>query len=236
VPTSRLYALQQADSALAEAVAQRAKLDDGAGRRTAVAEHVARIQDLTHSIAAAQSRQRALDLEIQSLRAKRTRLEADMYSGRIGNPKELAAMQEDAAAIGRHARHLEDEELGVMEELEGLEADRGQAQEALRAAEVDLARTAAEYERDAAVLDERIAHLTEQRRATAAEIDEGLLRRYDRLREGKQGIAVVAVRGGVCDGCHVTVPQRLRSRLERDADLVATCDGCGRLLVVLPGS
>jgi predicted nucleic acid-binding Zn-ribbon protein len=234
VTIARLYALQQVDTALAAAVAHRRRLNDGTPQREALAAAGTRLEELSMAIAAARARQRTLELETQTLRTQRARLEVDMYSGRINNPKELAAMQSDAAAIGRHIGHLEDETLGLLEQVEVLEAQRRETQAEVEAAQLALARAREEFARASASLDQEIAQLTARRQELAADMDEVLLRRYERLRESKGGIAVVAVRQGACDGCHVIVPQRLLSRLERDTDLIAACDRCGRLLVVLP--
>jgi predicted nucleic acid-binding Zn-ribbon protein len=229
----KLYELQQVDSALARADTHRRGLDDGAAKRVEIKGAASRLEALNRNLAAAQTRLRTLDLEVQSLRAKAGKLEADMYSGRIGNPKELSAMQEDVAAIGRRVQHLEDESLAVMEEVESREAERRRAQEELKAAEAALARVVEAYERDSGDADREIASLTARREVLAAEVDEAVLRRYERLRAAKSGVAVVEVKGGICVGCHVAVPERLVSRLGRDPDLLAACDGCGRLLVVL---
>lgn len=231
--TSRLYDLQQLDTALAAALARRRGLDDGTAQRDIVAAATARLEDIARETATLHGRQRTLEMEIQSLRAKRIKIEREMYSGRVGNPKELTAMQEDVAAIGRHIAKLEDEELNLMEQLEGLEADRRAAEQERDAAGAELERIVQAFARDSAAADAEIATLTARRQALAAEIDEDVLRRYDRLLEKKGGLAVVAVTGGVCGGCHVMIPQRLLSRLERDREMIATCDGCGRMLVVL---
>jgi predicted nucleic acid-binding Zn-ribbon protein len=233
VPITHLYELQQIDLALAAARARRQRLDDGTTQRAAVASTIDRLQAVQQEARAVQSRLRALELEIQSVQAKRARLEADMYSGRIGNPKELAAMHEEVAALGRHQARLEDEVLGLLDRAERLDRDERQAQADRRAAEADLARALDEYDRAVVATDQEIAALEARRQAIVAQVEEATIRRYERLREQKSGLAVVAVRGGVCDGCHVAIPQRLVDRLVRDPDLIASCDGCGRILVLL---
>jgi predicted nucleic acid-binding Zn-ribbon protein len=234
VPTSHLYDLQQVDVALVAVRAHRQNLNDGTPQHVTAALVADRLRAVQQEAAAAQARLRALELEIQAVQAKRAKLEADMYSGRIGNPKELAAMHEDVSALGRHKAHLEDEVLGLLEQAEDLDRQQREAQDELTAAEADLVRTLDEYRRGVETTDQEIAALTTRRQHVAAQVDEDLIRRYDRLREQKGGVAVVAVRSGVCDGCHVAVPHRVVSRLERDPDLIAACDRCGRLLVVLP--
>jgi predicted nucleic acid-binding Zn-ribbon protein len=235
VTIARLYDLQQVDAALAAAIARRQDLDDGSAQRELVAAASEHLEATAERAGETQSRLRTLDLETQSLRAKRTKIESEMYSGRVANPKELAAMQDDVTSIERHVSNLEDEELGLMEQAEALEAGRRQAQEAAEEARASLARIVEAYKRDAAILDEEIRGLRARREGLAGEVEENLLRRYERLLEKKGGLAVVAVHGNTCGGCHVAIPQRLLSQLARDPELVATCDGCGRMLIVLPG-
>jgi len=42
------------------------------------------------------------------------------------------------------------------------------------------------------------------------------------------------VHGGICDGCHVGIPEGLLRRLHDDPETLAACDGCGRWLFIPP--
>lgn len=234
VGVSRLYDLQQVDSALARAMAHRQGLDEGLAQRATVAAASDLLATVRDQMASDQSRLRALDLDIQSLQAKRKKVEADMYSGRIGNPKELAAMQEEVFAFDRVKTQHEDEVLTLLEQADVLESQARDAQQRLEVAAAELERRSGAFREAAAATDREISDLTVRRDELAAGVDEDLIRRYDRLRERKGGVAVVAVLSGICGGCHVAIPQRLVVRLEKDPDLLAACDGCGRLLVVRP--
>ncbi len=229
---SQLYELQRIDTALTRAMAHRQGLDDGTAQRTALAAATGDLKELQRQRADCQSGLRALELEIQSLQVKRTRVSTDLYSGRVGNPKELAAMQEEVAAFDRQKAALEDDVLALLEQVDQLDAQTREREQGVEAAAAALARQESAF-REAASADEReISDLTTRRTTLVADIDEDLIRRYDRLRERKGGVAVVLVHEGVCDGCHVVIPERLVSRIKKDPDLLAACDGCGRLLVV----
>jgi predicted nucleic acid-binding Zn-ribbon protein len=232
VGVSQLYELQQVDTALARAISYRQSLDEGVAARAALMEATMRLESLERQRAACQSRLRVLDLEVQSLQAKRSRVNADLYSGRVGNPKELAAMQEEVSVFDRQKAGLEDEELTLLEQVEQLDAQVRQTEQATEAARAALAQQEALFRQAASAADQEISDLTARRQVLTADVGEDLIRRYERLREHKGGLAVVAVRGGICDGCHVVVPERLITRLQKDPDLIAACDGCGRLLVV----
>lgn len=229
---SGLFRLQQLDLEIERVTAQRAGLNDGTPERAAAAAAAERLAALRAEIAARQARVRTLDLQVQSIQSKRKKVEADLYSGRIGNPKELTAMQEELTVLGRMKDHLEDEMLGLLDEVERLEPQEREAQAARAAAEAALARQIEAFAQAAAAADRELAELASRRAEAEAALDADLLRRYDRLRQAKGGVAVVAVRDGICEGCHVTIPERVRRRLEENPETLAACDGCGRLLII----
>ena len=235
VPASRLrllYRLQQVDTDLARTEERLGALDPGDALRTRVQEAEATLAAAQKDLAARQSRTRDLDLELQSTVAKRKHMEEEMYSGRVRNPKELAAMQEDVAALQRHTRHLEDSILSLMEEGEELQ-DRGRTLDGEAAdARLHLERQVEAYQRELTALGAALEDLRRQRGEVIATIDEDLLRRYDRIRERMGPIAVAAVRKGICEGCHVAIPEGRVRRLAEEEDLLLTCERCGRILVL----
>jgi len=232
VGVSGLFRLQHVDLEMARVTAHRAELNDGTPERAAGVAAAERLAGLRAEIVDRQARLRILDLELQSVQSKRKKVEGDLYSGRISNPKELASMQDELAALGRTKDHLEDEVLGLLDEVERLEPQEQEARAALSAAEAALTRQLQAFEQGAAAAERDLADLAAKRAQVATALDDDLIRRYDRLREAKGGVAIVAVRGGICEGCHITIPERFRRRLEENPDALATCDGCGRILIV----
>lgn len=228
----QLYDLQQLDTAIIRTAAHRAGLDDGTAQRAVVAAAAQELADLQGRLDAWHARLRALDLGIRSLEDKRAKFDADLYSGRTANPKELAAIQDEIGALDRHKAGLEDETLSVMEQVEQIEPEARRAEAALEAAVAALAQQEAAFIAATAAADGEIADLAARRSALASQIDEYLLKRYERLREHKGGLAVVAVTGGICDGCHVAIPEGRLQQIAGDPNALAACDGCGRLLVV----
>lgn len=229
---NQLFDLQQIDTAIVRTAARRAGLDDGTASRAAVATATQILADLQGRLVGWQARLRALDLELKSLLAKRGKFDAELYSGRIGNPKELAAIQEEIGALDRFKAGIEDEMLSLMEQVEQAEPAARKAEATLAAAQAALAQQEAAFIAATASAESEIADLVAQRSSLAAQIDEVLLKRYERLREHKAGLAVVAVTGGICGGCHVAIPEGRLQRIAGDPAALAACDGCGRLLVV----
>jgi len=234
LPVARLrllYRLQQVDSELVRTEERLGALDAGDTRRARLQEAEASLAAEQRDLAAEQSRARDLELELQSTDGKRKKMEEEMYSGRVRNPKELAAMQEDVASLGRHARVLEDTTLALMEEIDAEQARVHILSDEAGAARADLERHVAAYEEERSSLEGALDQLRREREAVAASIDEDLLRRYDRIRERMGPVAVVAVRRGICEGCRVAIPEGRVRRLQEEEDLLLTCERCGRILV-----
>jgi len=229
----QLYELQLVDTRVARLEAALAALDDGSTLR-AQAEQARSAEEAARAeVQERQARLRDLELELQSAAGKAGKVEQNLYSGRVTNPKELQAMQEDLEAMGRQRRRIEDEMLTLMEEIEGglervrtLEAER-QAKE--RALDEHLS----EYTTHRRALTVELEAARQQREAMAADTDPDLLRRYERLRSRKDGVAVTAVNGSICEACHMAVPEALLAAAAGSDD-VHTCEDCGRILYV-PG-
>ena len=233
-PVRQVYELQLLDTQLAQAERTLAGLDDGTRMRALVDESRAAEDAATDDLKAKHARLRALELELQTTVDKARRIEQDLYSGRVGNPKELTAMQEDVASLGRQRRKIEDEMLFLMEETEQLANTAGTLEAQRQARERELEEFAAQYQTHTRTLSAQIETLRGSREAKAAEVDPDLLRRYERLRPRKDGVAVAAVVGGVCEGCHVAIPEgRVAEILE--GTRVFTCEECGRILYVQSG-
>jgi len=222
----KLYELQLVDTQIARLEAALAALDDGTAMRAQVEQARTAEETARAELQARQSR-----LELQSTVGKATKVEQDLYSGRISNPKELRAMQEDVEALGRQRQRIEDEMLGLMEEVER-QLEQIRALEAARQArERELDEHLEEYTTRQRALTAELEAARRQRDALAAEVDPDFLRRYERLRSRKDGVAVTAVNGSVCNACHMTVPEAVLNAA-RERDEIRTCEDCGRILYV----
>ena len=62
-------------------------------------------------------------------------------------------------------------------------------------------------------------------------IPPGMFKRYEKLREGRRGIAVAEARAGGCMGCNMQLPPQMYNNLHRGEELI-TCPHCQRILVL----
>jgi hypothetical protein len=229
-PREALWNLHLLDVAIAErqAAADALAIDPSTAAR--LADLRQRLDSLRSRARQVRSAQQAAELQLQSLREKRRRLEQELYSGRL-NPRELVNLQRELDALARQHAELEDWILEQMEEAESVERELEQLDSELR--ELEAAYEAAVRDRAARsrALEAELAVLRQRRDAQAACVDPALLERYERLR-GRLHPPVAKLLGGVCGGCHVSLAPAFQERLRSAQDgQPLACPACGRLLV-----
>ncbi|MEQ8718927.1 MAG: C4-type zinc ribbon domain-containing protein [Acidimicrobiales bacterium] len=231
----RLLALQHLDTAIDQLVHRRATLParaEIAGVDTQLAALDVREEPVLVSRHSLERDQKRLEDEVRSVEDRRDLENARLYGGSVTAVKELQALQEELAGLGRRQEHLEDQIIELMEsdeplraEQEAIDAERGKL--AAQRDDFRAALGAAEAE-----IDSEMADLNDRRAAAAAEVSAELVERYEKLRSQLGGIAVARLVGTSCDGCHLTLPAVEVDKLRHsDPDEVALCFECGRILV-----
>jgi predicted nucleic acid-binding Zn-ribbon protein len=166
------------------------------------------------------------------VKTRRERNQQRIDGGTVGDPKQLQAMQHEIVALDKRITDLEDEELMVMERLEGAQRERSELTTEL--AEINQTGSEQLVARDAAA-----AELTAQQQQSRAERDKlaadipaDLLALYERLRAQLGGVGVGALHQKRCGGCQLNVGASELARFATaPTDEVLRCEECNRILV-----
>lgn len=178
------------------------------------------------------ARQERLEEEVARTVERVNGIERRMYGGEVSASRELQAMADEVASLGRRRAELEDQVVELMEAVEpvesqvaGFEAERRAMDEEQEGLVAELG--AGEREIDAeAEVEARI------RGQVAATLSAELVGRYERLRARLGGVGAARLEHGSCGGCHLAIPSAELDRIRRaPPDAVLTCDQCGRILV-----
>jgi predicted nucleic acid-binding Zn-ribbon protein len=156
-----------------------------------------------------------------------------MRLNRIRNEKEASAVRREIEVAKEGTGQLEEGLMGLFEQLDGVKARETELATAYEALE---GRHASESERIDLEIGELSAGLDEartQRESLAAGLELAVRRQYETILSRKRGQAVVEVRGGTCDGCHMRIAPQLAIEIYRNARVI-TCPSCHRILYVRP--
>ena len=171
--------------------------------------------------------QHSVEWEIEDITTKLKKVEDDLYSGRIRNPKELTDLQHESETLKANLSRLEEQALEIMEKAE-------QATKSVSVLDKELDRMKEEWQRqqrklsaDKEKLNKELTGLKEKRQNLANDIDSQTLEMYRELRK-QRGTAVARVQQGTCLGCRITLPVSDLQRV-RGGDIVR-CGSRGRIL------
>lgn len=212
-----------------ETLPERAALDEQRRRMRAHDAETAQLQERRDGLAREQKR---IEDEVAAVEAKATEVDGTLYSGTVTSPRELQAFQDDLQALRRRQRSLEDDVLGLMEQIEPLDDElrrRAESRGELEQEAAALEGALADAERE---IDAEIGAVEGQRSAALEEVAPDLIDRYERLRKQHDGIAVAPLVGNSCGGCHLTLSAVEVDRIKHEPpDALVFCEECGRLLV-----
>ncbi len=175
-----------------------------------------------------QKEQRRLERQIKDHNARLDKEQQRL--GEVKTNKEWDAIQKEIDAVKNGTQESEDALLEVIEELEGLEDTGSTETEELKdwrsQAEVEIT----DLKEKLGAVDGKMSAIHNERDALTIRVDERLKRLYNRIKQGKQGTAVVPVVRGACGGCYTRIPPQTITEIRR-AERPITCENCGRLII-----
>lgn len=224
-----LYELQKIDKQLDELVENRGELPQRVEemrqavvtQKELLGQATAHIEELKLRSRKAESesldyREKVEKYKAQQFEVKTTReYDAITYQLEDGQ-KKLSKNVADTSRIGMELEQTEADAKNIAEDLESMESELAEQEKMLTAV---MAETASEEK------------TLKMRRAKKVKlVPAQYLSSYERVRPAKNGIAVVAVRNGVCGGCFNAMPRQLVIELKQ-GDKFAVCEYCGRIVV-----
>ncbi|MET0726981.1 MAG: C4-type zinc ribbon domain-containing protein [Acidimicrobiales bacterium] len=186
------------------------------------------IEAKRHELAQAQQR---LEDEIAKVSEKAELHDKTLYSGTIGNPRELQMLQEDIASLKRRVSQLEDQELELMEQIEPLDVDLLRLADDRAALDDRANALRAQIAEDEVAIDGQLATVQAERDDLVAGVEPELLAEYEQVRPHSGGVAIARLVNGSCGGCHLHLSAMELDRIKKlPPEQPVHCEECGRLL------
>lgn len=225
-----LVELQQVDSELL--ALERAK-GDLPKRVLELKSQLEQITALRHekaaALAVAQKDRRAAEGAVQMAKERKKKYDEQLYS--VRNNKEYDAVTAEIEMAVFDIDENETKILQVIEQEDGLQKEVAVQEERLVAVQ-------SEFDAQQAILTARemeTRSLTEtfqqQRDALVLKLRKPILSAYQRILNGKDGLAVVSVVRGSCGGCSTRIPPQRVMEI-REMSQIRYCESCGRILVL----
>ena len=228
----QLLALQDTDLRIAKLAAQiaaepgdRAKVKSMLeGAQKGLAEAKAQLQDREVAL-------KSLETNADSIRQKMKDFQSK--STFIKSNDEYRAAMTQIAACQKQIEDVEDNELGVMEEIERARTLLAVKKNEFKAAESRVAEMIVDLDTRLKNCGAQIEKLRAVRTEAIKHVDPSVARRYERLikkptRGGPSHRVLVPILEGVCGRCHMNVIAQIQMNARKG--IAAACENCGAML------
>lgn len=143
--------------------------------------------------------------------------------------QEYTALTKEINSLKADVSVIEEILIGVFDEIDKIEKE-------ITANKKIFEDEKSKIEKEKTVIDSRRKELesilkdTEEKRAqTAGTVDKDILSKYDRILNGRDGLAIVEIKGDACGGCNMNLPPQVVNEVRMMPDLVY-CGNCMRIL------
>lgn len=147
----------------------------------------------------------------------------------IQSPKEFASLDLEEKNKKVEIEDFEKLKKEYDAQILKLESDLSEKEEIFESKKSDMEESVSIAKEKLQGLDEKLKEKEEKKNEIAKEIEPNLLRNFERIANGKNGIGIVPVEEGVCTGCYMTLPPQIIGRVRRNEEVIY-CQNCARIL------
>ena len=160
--------------------------------------------------------------------AKREKAEKNMES--ISTQREYEALDKEREDAEEKAKDFRNKLLREIRLLSELDEEIKRSQALIDQQERELEESRSENEKKASDKNRQLKTLIEREASFAAELnDTDVLFKFERIIRNKMGRGIVAIKGGVCMGCHMILPAQFANVVRKGEEIVF-CPYCSRIL------
>jgi len=228
----QLTELQVIDLEIAKLDAEKdSKLAGLREREEIFEESESSIAKLQEKIEAAEQRRREIEGELADELGRLKERQSKMMQ--VQTNREYQSLLKEIED-GKRSNKAREEE--IVQLMETIEADTKIIDEQTGSSEADkkaLSKSTKEAQKFANAIEKKKKGILKKRDSMAQKIKTPVLRKYDMLRERRNGKAIVPVTKGVCQGCFMSIPPQQFNDILR-GDKMLNCPTCQRILYHQP--
>jgi predicted nucleic acid-binding Zn-ribbon protein len=195
------------------------------------AERKAAVDSVKARIATSQAARREIERDLAAVQARLSKFKNQLME--VKTNKEYQAMQKEMSVAEQEISDHETRLLERMEESDVLAAELKGAEVALKSEEAEIARTRQALEAEREQIVQALEHTSDERSRLVALVSREALAVFDRVAQGRRGLAMAEARDGLCTVCHVRLRPQVFNEARRNAGIIQ-CDSCTRILYFVP--
>ncbi len=206
----------------------------------------ARIQKLDERLVALVNELNLLETDVEEYQKTYRQLEADaqMNSSHaaksqetlrsVKTNKEYQSIIKEIDEIKKQNSRIEDEMLQCLEQIDVSKQTMAENQESYQQIELQVQTEKASIEEEASQDRKEMERLQGEWNEISRTADASILEQFEKVAQQSNGIAVVAVKASVCQGCYMNIPAQTYNELHR-FDKLMFCQHCQRIIYLNEG-
>ncbi|MDR0403490.1 MAG: C4-type zinc ribbon domain-containing protein [Treponema sp.] len=163
-------------------------------------------------------------------------LDAESMREKAEKNMDLVSTQRECEALEKEIRDAADREQQYRKELQKEERILAELDEQIKQntalieqQENELAERKTGIEQEIGEKKNRLKELEDEEQSIIPGLDPEVLFKFERIIRNKMGKGIVAIKGGVCTGCHMVLPVQFTNQVHEGLEIVF-CPYCSRIL------
>ena len=224
----QLVSLQAIDLIIDKIDSEIKQEQDGLDSRvSSLVEREERISDQEAQIQELEKERRTLEDEMTDKIARVKERQSKMMQ--VQTSREQTALLKEIEDAKRNVKENEEKIVSIMEQVEKLSAEMGEEKNLLKAEKKLVDEEKGKVKSAIDGLSKGKKTKINKRDKQAQAVNGSMIQKYELLRERRNGLAIVNVLDGVCQGCFMNLPPQKYNMLLR-GDQILECPSCQRLI------
>lgn len=192
-----------------------------------LAERENRINELTEQIEELEKERRTLEDEVADQMAHVKERQSKMMQVQTG--REQTALLKEIEDAKKSAKEREERVVEIMDKVEKLTAEADEEKNLLKGEKAAVSEETEKVRKVIEDINKGKKEKAQLRDKQASDISKRLIKKYNTLRDRRNGLAVVNVSKGVCQGCFMNLPPQ-QFNLVLKGDQMHYCPTCQRII------
>ncbi len=224
----KLIELQQIDSGIYELSGEKERKPlEFEAEKQKLEQKKTKLKELRDELKSVEVERKNLEIDLESKQINVAKYESQLFQ--IKTNKEYNALQKEIDGLKADNSLIEDKILELLERIDTINNDIAREKETLKTEEDAFLEFRKRYEAQLEQLKEELSEFNKKREDAVLLIEPKTLAVYERILKNKDGLALVKVEDGACQGCFMSLPPQTINDLRMGERLVA-CENCTRLL------
>ena len=190
------------------------------------------LKEIEDELRKVQLKRKEREIELETKENSIKKLQVQLYQ--VKTNKEYSALETEIGGLRADASVLEEEIIGYLDKVDELNKNTAEKKKGLESEKSSVESEKSRVKSELDSMNSKFTDLQKQRDEITSGIPKEVLSKYNKILQNKDGLALVKIVDGACQGCFMSMPPQVISEVKLRKDLVC-CENCLRILYIDDG-